>query len=89
MSSGPHSKRKGRRRSAQDPHELLAVNMVRLRKVRNLTQDDLALETGISRKTINAMEQGDRNVTLETLDKLANGLGCAFHELFAPLAPHK
>ena len=42
-----------------------------LRAQRNVSQEKLALETGIGRRYMSDIENGRRNVSLETLEKLA------------------
>lgn len=49
--------------------------MKRLRLRRGWSQEDLADECGLHRTYIGAIERLERNITLETLEKLAVGLG--------------
>ena len=42
-----------------------------LRAQRNVSQEKLALETGIGRRYLSDIENGRRNVSLETIEKLA------------------
>lgn len=45
-----------------------------LRKGRNLSQEELAIKSGLNRPYISAIEQGKRNVSLEVIEKLAEAL---------------
>ncbi|WP_339704545.1 helix-turn-helix transcriptional regulator [Algoriphagus aquimarinus] len=53
-----------------------------LRKGKNLSQEELALKSGLNRPYISAIEQGKRNVSLEVMEKLANSLEIHIKELF-------
>jgi putative transcriptional regulator len=52
------------------------------RKERKLTQDELAQELGVTRQTINAIENNKYNPTLELAMKTAKYLGVGVEELF-------
>ena len=47
----------------------------KLREKKGMTQEQLADMVGVSYKTINAIENGSRGTTVDTLDLLADGLG--------------
>ena len=53
-----------------------------LRKERHLTQDELAQAVGVSRQTINAIENDKYNPTLELAIKLARYINIHVEELF-------
>ena len=54
-----------------------------IREKRNLTQEDLARESGVSRATISALENGvSRATTTKTLMNIARALGVSIEELF-------
>lgn len=51
----------------------------RLREVRlaqGISQEKLAVKAGIARNFVSMIETGQRNVTLETVEKLAHALAC-------------
>lgn len=52
-----------------------------LRKQKSLSQEKLAAEAGLARNFISMVETGERNVTIATVEKLANALGCRMAEL--------
>jgi len=47
-----------------------------------LSQDKLAFESGIHRTWIGIVERGQRNLTLENIEKLAKALDVSLEELF-------
>ncbi len=53
-----------------------------LRKTQKLTQDELANAVGVSRQTINAIENDKYNPTLELAIRLARYLKMPVEELF-------
>ncbi len=53
-----------------------------LREKKGLTQEELEGKTGVNAKYISAVEQGKKNVTIKTLEKLAKGLDVDLYELF-------
>ena len=56
-----------------------------LRKGKNLSQEELALEIGMDLTSINEIENGRRNPTLRTVVKIANALGVRPAELLSGL----
>lgn len=53
-----------------------------LRKERNLSQEGLALLSGLDRTYINGVENGRRNISIINLEKIANGLGVKIRNIF-------
>lgn len=53
-----------------------------LRKQKNLRQEDLALKLGVTRQTINAVENNKYNPTLELAMKLAKLLVTPVEDIF-------
>lgn len=53
-----------------------------LRTIAGLTQNDLGFKTGIDRSYLSNIETGDRNVSIDIMEKLADALGVAMKELF-------
>ncbi len=57
-------------------------NRVReLRKKKGLSQEGLALESGLDRSYVGGVERGQRNISLENIEKLAKALGVTGSEL--------
>ena len=59
----------------------VSQNIRRLRHAAELSQTALAEKSGVSRRMLVAIEAGERNVSLTTLDRLAEALGAAFTDL--------
>lgn len=71
-------------RPAMSATELLRRNVVRKRAELEISQFVLATRAKVSRATVSKIEQGDGNVTLASLEKIALVLGCRVNELFEP-----
>lgn len=59
----------------------VAGNLRRYRNAEKMSQDALATASSVSRRMIAAIEAGDANVSLATLDRLAEALGVRFSDL--------
>ncbi|UFT99991.1 helix-turn-helix domain-containing protein [Radiobacillus kanasensis] len=53
-----------------------------LRKERNLSQEDLANISSLHPTYIGQLERGEKNATIETLEKVTNGLGVSLEQFF-------
>jgi transcriptional regulator with XRE-family HTH domain len=60
----------------------LARQLATMRKLRGLTQEQLAAEAGLDRVAIANIETGRRNPTVMTLFKLADALGVEVKDFF-------
>lgn len=65
-----------------DPPAILALNVIRLRAARGLTQVELAQMLGVAQPRIAEIERGDANPRLDTISRLAHALGVSVPELF-------
>lgn len=54
---------------------ILASNLRRLRESMGISQEKLASRAGLHRTYIGAVERAERNITLDTLQRVANALG--------------
>ena len=61
----------------------LGEEIARLRKKKNLTQLDLAIEVGVDKQSITRIEKGHTNPTSITLLKLSLALDVPVSKLFA------
>lgn len=64
----------------------LANNVRYLRKIKGISQEELADLCEIHRTYIGSVERCERNVTLSTLELLANALGVSVTQLLTPMA---
>ncbi|WP_192035146.1 XRE family transcriptional regulator [Halomonas sp. YLGW01] len=74
----------GEENSRPDVLVHVAANVRRLRQAAGLSQQALAEAAGVSRRMLVSVERGDVNVSLATLDRLAEALGVIFHVLVQP-----
>lgn len=66
----------------------VSLNVRRLRLAAELSQTALAEKSGVSRRMLVAIEAGEKNVSLATLDRVAEALEVAFSDLIqAPDLP--
>ena len=54
--------------------DTLAKNMRRIRAARGLSQEALALESGINRTYLSGVERSERNVSIDNVARIAKGL---------------
>ena len=52
-----------------------------LRRQKGLSQEDLALKSGLHRTYISDIERGSRNLSLKNIEKIAKALGLATKSL--------
>jgi ribosome-binding protein aMBF1 (putative translation factor) len=74
-------------RSTRGLRQRLGANLRRLRRARGLTQAALAQRARCHPNTVGRLERGATDPTLDTLARLAHGLGCFPGDFFAPAAP--
>jgi len=60
---------------------LLGANVRRHRKLKGMSQEQLALEADMERSYVSDLERGTRNPSVRALGRLADALGVAPHEL--------
>ena len=53
-----------------------------LRLIQNISQEELAFRCGLSKNYISDVERGTRNVSLKSIEKIANGFAVNLKELF-------
>ena len=56
--------------------------MRKIRESMNLTQEELALRTGLTQGYINFLESGKRGYTKKSLEKISKSLNIPIHKLF-------
>jgi transcriptional regulator with XRE-family HTH domain len=63
---------------------VLAENVVRLRKEGGISQEALCHASGISRRYMSSVEQGDVSVGLDVIERIATVLEIEPYELLKP-----
>lgn len=71
-----------------DAEEAFGSVLRRLRQERKLSQEELAFESGLNRQFVSLLELGERSPSLQSLYKLAAGLGLTGSELLIHLESH-
>ena len=70
-----------KRRTVLKGREILASNLRRLRQSQGLSQDQLAHFAGVHRTYVGAVERCEKNISIDSMEKLANALGCSLTDL--------
>lgn len=65
-----------------DINILIGERIRNFRKKQNLSQDKLAEKAGLHNTYIGQVERGEKNITMESLEKIVNALQISFEELF-------
>jgi transcriptional regulator with XRE-family HTH domain len=63
---------------------LLSKNLLRLRRARGWSQEELAHEAKLHRTFIAHVERQVRNISVDNIEKIAAAFGVPIQELFAP-----
>jgi len=61
----------------------------KLRKKRNLSQENLAFKANIDRTYISDIEKGERNISIQIIYQLANALQISLSELSKEIENHE
>lgn len=61
---------------------MVNVRLWEIRTEKGLKLEAVAAMTGVSKSTLNNIENGKTSPTLDTLEKIAKGLGCHMNELY-------
>jgi len=67
-----------------DMRTLVGRNFARLRREKNLTQEQVEERSGFSQQYLSDLERGRRNPTIVTLYELAQALGVSHVDLVLP-----
>ena len=62
---------------------IVAQNVRKFRKEKGWSQEELASRCGLHRTYIGAIERSERNITLETLERLSKTLKCTPQSLIS------
>jgi transcriptional regulator with XRE-family HTH domain len=59
----------------------LSESLKKYRALRGLSQEDLATVAGVNRTFVSQIERQQKNVSIDSLRRLANALQCEVHQL--------
>lgn len=62
-------------------NETISINIKRIRQERNLTLDDLAVITGVSKSMLSEIERCTKSPTISVLEKICNGINVPLAQL--------
>lgn len=57
----------------------------RLRQEKGYSQEEFAFRVGLHQTYVSSVERGERNVTIQTADRIARALGITLTELFSEI----
>ena len=61
---------------------MVIIKLWEIRTAKGLKLEAVAAVTGVSKSTLNNIENGKTSTTLANLEKVAKGLGCRISELY-------
>ncbi len=64
--------------------QIFARNLRRCRRMRDISQEQLALRAGMSRSYVSGIEREERNVSIDNMGLLADAMGVALKDLVDP-----
>ena len=70
----------------QTARELLALNVLALRREKGWSQEDLAFEASLHRTFIAHVERQARNISLDNIERIANAIAVPAYKLLVPPA---
>lgn len=66
----------------QEAQKRLGKRVAELRRKRGFSQEEFAHECGFHRSYMGAVERGEKNITIQMIEKIAKALGITLAELF-------
>jgi transcriptional regulator with XRE-family HTH domain len=63
---------------------VFATNLRRARRLREVSQESLALDAGLSRTYLSEVERGERNISIDNMGLLAEALQVPLRDLVDP-----
>lgn len=66
------------------PREIFGRNLRLVRRLKDISQEDLALSADLSRTYVSEVERGIRNVSIDNMGSLAQALGVPLRDLVDP-----
>lgn len=68
----------------QTARMVFAGNLRRARRLRDISQEALALDAGLSRTYVSEVERGERNISIDNMGLLADALQVPLKDLVDP-----
>lgn len=68
-----------------DINQIFGYRVTEIRKRLGISQEELAFRCGVHRTYIGAIERGEKSPTLNTIEKLAKGLGIQIYDFLNKL----
>ena len=65
----------------EDIKVLFGQNLRKIRIEKNISQEELAFRSGLHRTYVSSVERGERNISLENIEKLAHALEIPMEDL--------
>ena len=62
--------------------KIFSNNVRKYRVKQNLSQEELAEKAGVHRTYIGSVERGERNITINVMEKICTALGIPINDLF-------
>lgn len=75
-----------RQKNRKTARHTLASNLRRLRSVLEWSQEALADKAGLHRTFVGSVERGERNISVDNVERLARALGVSVADLFSEVA---
>ena len=63
---------------------VFSKNLKKIRLIKGLSQESLAEECGLHRTYVSSVERGERNITVDNMERLARALDVDIRELLSP-----
>lgn len=63
---------------------IFSRNLRKIRLAKGLSQEDLAEESGLHRTYVSSVERGERNISVDNMEKLARALNVDIRKLLDP-----
>lgn len=71
---------------SSSPREIFGRNLRLFRRLKDISQEQLALNANLSRTYVSEVERGARNVSIDNMGHLAEALGVQLKDLLDPEA---
>lgn len=66
------------------PRQIFGTNLRRARRLKDVSQEELAFRSNLSRTYVSEVERGIRNVSIDNMGQLSDALGVPLKDLVDP-----